>query len=179
LPAGWIQFANDFEGQELGEIRLALACNDLKDAETRIHAELRRQQGRVLRQIKLYLLLAIHGSQSGDPGSARKNLRTALKLAHAGGFVRSVLDEGETILRLLREERQALLDNSRHHSPDPDRLFIEGLLHAAGADPARDPGVTAMALQPLTEREREMLTLLANGSEQKGMATACSCPKTP
>jgi LuxR family maltose regulon positive regulatory protein len=168
LPPGWIPVASDIEGQEFGEIRLALARNDLDDAAARIDAELKRQRGRVLRQIKLHLLLAVLGSRSGDPATAKRSLRTALRLAQAGGFVRCILDEGEEVLQLLRDERQALLDAGRR--PDPERGFIEGLLHAAGADPARDPGVAAAALQPLTERERGMLVLLANGISNKGIA---------
>jgi LuxR family maltose regulon positive regulatory protein len=171
LSAGWIPFANDVEDQELGEIRLALARADFDEAQARIQAEFARQRGRVLRQIKLWLLLAVHATRCGEPGAANRHLRSALRLAQAGGFVRPFLDEGGEILQLLRERYQSLLDSgSGPRRPDAERDFVEVLLKASGTDLGRNYGASQAALLPLTDREREMLVLLANGISNKDMA---------
>jgi LuxR family maltose regulon positive regulatory protein len=171
LPADWTPFASDVEDRELGEIRLALARSDLDDAASRIHLALKRQRGRVLRQIKLQLLGAVHASRSGDQPALKRNLSTALRLARKGGFVRAVLDEGEDILQLIRDRYQILLESEASaRNPDSGRDFVETLLQASGTDLGRSSGAFHVALQPLTEREREMLVLLANGTSNKDMA---------
>jgi LuxR family maltose regulon positive regulatory protein len=172
LPAGWIPFGNDIEDQELGEIRLALARMDLADAAQRIDAEFKRQKGRILRQIKLHLLLAVCALRHENRAAARRSLRTALRLAQPGRYVRSILDEGAEIVQLLRDEYQSLLDSggaARRRGAEQE--FAELLLQASGTDMGGSPGAAQAALQPLTDREREMLVLLANGISNKDMAT--------
>jgi LuxR family maltose regulon positive regulatory protein len=172
LPAGWIPFSNDVEDQELGEIRLALARFELDDAARRLDIEFKRQSGRVLRQIKLHLLLAMHALGHQNRGSAKRSLRTALRLAQPGGFIRAILDEGPDIMQLLREEYQSLLEaNGGSRRPSPEQDFIAFLLQASGTDTRGGLAAAQATLQPLTEREREMLVLLANGSSNKAMAT--------
>jgi LuxR family maltose regulon positive regulatory protein len=171
LPAGWIPFANDVEDQELGEIRLALARLDLDEAQIRIRAELKRQCGRALRKIKLRLLLAVHGIRSGDQGAAHRDLRMALRLAQSGGFVRCVIDEGEEVLKLVRAEYQSLLGTGRGTCASNRELeFAETLLQASGTDLGRSAERAWTSLQPLTDRERELLVLLANGTSNKDVA---------
>jgi LuxR family maltose regulon positive regulatory protein len=85
--------------------------------------------------------------------------------------VRAVLDEGEDILQLIRDRYQILLESEANaRSPDSGRDFVETLLQASGTDLGRSSGGLHVALQPLTEREREMLLLLANGTSNKDMA---------
>jgi LuxR family maltose regulon positive regulatory protein len=48
--------------------------------------------------------------------------------------------------------------------------FIEAVLAASGTDLGRSLAATQVALQPLTDREREMLILLANGISTKDIA---------
>src|SRR5207237_955034 len=89
-----------------------------------------------------------------------------------GRYVRSVLDEGGEIVQLLREEYQGLLDNGgAMRRPGAEQEFAELLLQASGTDMGASAGAAHAALQPLTDREREMLVLLANGISNKDMAT--------
>ena len=169
LPASWIPFANDIEDRELGEIRLALARSEFDLAETRIQSGLKRQRGRVLRQIKLQLLLAAHGLRSGNSGAAHRNLGVALRLAGGAGFVRAVLDGGQETMQLLRERYRSGTEAGGGVRLDAERDFVSLLVNASGTQHA--PGRTpSLALPPLTEREREMLALLADGISNKDIA---------
>jgi LuxR family maltose regulon positive regulatory protein len=171
LPAGWIPFANDVEDQELGEIRLALARSDLADARVRIADALRLQRGRVLRKIKLQLLLAVLAARAGEEPAVRRELRTALRLAQAGGFVRCVLDEGPEVTRLICAEYQTLLAGGRGAGAASRELeFTELLLETAGIPLVRSAGRCCVPPQSLTGRERELLVLLANGTSNKDVA---------
>ncbi len=171
VPSDWISFASDVEDREFGEIRLALARNELDRAAAQIQAELKRQRGRVLRQIKLHLLSAIQALKAGAPGGQKRHLSVALRLARQGGFVRSVLDEGEWVVQMVRERYQALQDRSPCGSScDDEREFLQKLLLASGSDPGQLSAHSHVALQPLTDREREMLMLLGNGTSNKDMA---------
>jgi len=170
LPPHWIPFASDAEDAELGEIRLALAKSALVEAQARIHAALKRQRGRVLRKIKLQLLAAICSTGSGDHGASRRDLRAALRLAQAGGFVRCVLDEGEPVLRLIRAEFQAVLDSRGANALDQELQFMLRLLRISGVSLAPLPERNRVGAQTLTDRERELLVLLANGTSNKDVA---------
>jgi LuxR family maltose regulon positive regulatory protein len=171
LPRSWIPFGNDVEDQELGEIRLALAQGSLDEVGQRIDEAFKRQRGRTLRQIKLHLLHAHQGVLQDDNGSARRALRAALRLARPGRFIRCILDEGPVALQLLHDEYQRALDNANGMRRGSEIEFLELLLKASGTDIGSDPAAVHAMLQPLTNREREMLVLLANGISNKDMAS--------
>jgi len=171
MPPEWISFASDVEDREFGEIRLALARGQLDHAADIIQSELKRQRGRILRQIKLQLLSAVHAMRAGHRAAQKRHLAVGLRLAREGGFVRAVLDEGESVLQMLHERYQELQERDRSAAaPDPDRQFLEALLRAAGSEPGQLSGALHITLQPLTEREREILVLLGNGTSNKDMA---------
>jgi LuxR family maltose regulon positive regulatory protein len=171
LPAGWIPFANDIEDPSFGEIRLALAELDLNVAARLLDVEFKRQTGRVLRQIRLYLLRAQCARAREDRTSARRCIRHAVKLAQSGGFIRCFLDDSRQILNLLREEFQPEHEGRRvFEHLEPEHVFVEAILNASGTDLGFGLTVAHGELQPLTDREREMLILLANGISNKDIA---------
>ena len=169
LPEDWVPIGSDVESREFGEIRLAIAVGDLAEASARIDHEVRRQRGRTLRQLKLHLMAALVASRTRDEAGCRRHVRTALTLARPGGYVRVFLDEGPEVVSLLQQELHLLVENPRRPSPDPEREFLEAVLTAAGAAAAPTHGPMG-ALPALTERECEMLKLLANGISNKGIA---------
>jgi LuxR family maltose regulon positive regulatory protein len=167
----WIHLSEDMEGEAFGRIRLAIAHDDFAQASQRIAHERARQTGRVHRDIKLYVFEALLQHRKGSPNGAHRSLRKALQLARTGRYVRSFLDEGHQIVEMLREAYQHVLSsaNDDQSHADPDRDFIEHLLSASGTDLGQPRCATYLA-DPLSEREREMLSFLANGVANKEIA---------
>jgi LuxR family maltose regulon positive regulatory protein len=114
------------------------------------------------RLIELQILRALALQALGEPECALKALARALSLAEPGGYVRLFLDEGEPMLRLLRAA------SARHVSP----AYVHELLSASEAVPDDSRQTLASRplsptrpssplIEPLTERESEVLKLLA------------------
>jgi LuxR family maltose regulon positive regulatory protein len=165
----WIDLAEDMEGEAYGRIRLAIAQGDLAQAGRRIGQERLRQTGRVYRDIKLGVLEALLQHHRGSPSGAHRSLRKALQLAREGRFVRCILDEGDLVLQLLREQYQQLLQTGEGVPSDAEREYLELLLAASGTDLGR-PRTRCQLVDPLSEREKEMLQLLADGVSNKEIA---------
>jgi len=170
LPSGWVPFASDIECATFGEIRLSIRQNNFDDAGLRLDAESKRHRGRTFRQIKLHLLRALRAGAIGERSTAHRCLRTALRLGQSGHFIRCFLEEGDSILVLIREEYQSLLEGNRGAGGlDDERDFVELLLRASGTD-LNNFRHASVEIQPLTDRERELLTLIASGFSNKDMA---------
>ena len=171
----WLRVSENMEGPALGAIRLAIAQGRHADAATDLaaHAAVRPERGAFLR-IKLCLLDTLLQHAKGQHNAAHRCLRRALQLARPGAYVRSFLDEGEVIVEMLRQEYQTLLGQ-----PDDkqaaERNYIELLLAASGTDlsrPAARAGLSAgQSLEPLSEREREILGFLCDGISNKEIAS--------
>ena len=162
---------DDLEGEGLGRIRLAVHAGDAH-ADEWLAGELCQQRGRVHRQIRVNLFDAMRQQLRGRGNAARRSLRTALQLAQPGGYLRCFVDEGETVLQLLREEYRLLMQGSAPASAQLDgyRLFIEQILQAFGTDLQRSSAVVYKAPEALTGREREILAFLANGASNRELA---------
>lgn len=177
LPAGWMLFSEATEGDAIGYIRLALHSGRLDEAASLLAPELAlaQQQNRTYRLIKLLILDALlqHRRHAANP--ARRSLHRALQLAASGHYLRVFLDEGDALLPLLHEEG-ATLASENPASADTQQLrdFLTRILDAAGQHTdlgARAPGDTGFQpLEPLTDREKQILVYLANGVSNKEMA---------
>lgn len=175
LPEGWIPFSEDTEGDFIGEIRLAIHESHADDAIRLVAKELAiaQKKGRVRRQIKLHVLAAVAHSKKGADNVAHRSLRKALELAERGRFVRIFLDEGESVIQLLRQEYQPAATVGKGSDPVPgaSREFVEILLNASGIDFSKTHVFHGFEpLEALTEREKEILIFLANGVSNKEMA---------
>jgi LuxR family transcriptional regulator, maltose regulon positive regulatory protein len=169
----WIALSEDLEGEALGRIRLAVHTLDVTTASNRIARELQRQPNRIYRQIKLYLMSAQLKRREGMHNAAHRSLRKAVQLAKPGRYVRCFLDEGEGVIQLLREAYQNIFGGATREDVDLDanQAFIEELLAASGTDLTRNPAKASRPpMQPLSDREKEMLIFLANGVSNKEMA---------
>ncbi|PPE74352.1 LuxR family transcriptional regulator [Solimonas fluminis] len=174
LPEGWMIYTEATEGDAIGAIRVALHGGNLDTALAQLASELAvaQRQGRSYRQIKLLVLDALAQRARGNDNHAHRSLHRALQLAEPGGFLRLFLDEGEKVLPLLRDEHAALAGNSSAES-SALRAFVARLLDAAGqhADTSAHPTDSGFQpLEPLTDREKQILVYLANGVSNKEMA---------
>jgi LuxR family maltose regulon positive regulatory protein len=163
----WVRLSEETNGPVIGRIRLMIHGKEAPQAleEARRHLRQAEQDGRVHRQIKLNLLVAMARKRLGDTAAAHRALACALELAAPGGYLRCFLDEGEVLSGFLLEHIQATgnVRGSRDHSIDQ---FLERLVIANGDEPpAEDSPVKNAAdedlpLEPFTEREKKVLALV-------------------
>lgn len=110
-------------------------------------------------RLKVMVLQAVANHAHGEKDKAVQLLGDALALAEPGGFIRIFVDEGQPMARLLYE---AL---SRGIAPD----YVRQLLAAfPSAEPEQTDSLKTQApksdlIEPLSERELEVLELIAEG----------------
>ncbi len=131
-------------------------------------------QDRTGSMIEIQALRALALAACGDHVSALDALTEALTLARPGGYVRVLVDEGAPMRALL-----AQLSAARPGRQDPARRIDPGylavLLRASGQADAVPPRGRAAAatpglVEPLTDRELEVLRLLAAGRSNQRIA---------
>jgi LuxR family transcriptional regulator, maltose regulon positive regulatory protein len=124
-----------------------------------------REAGRVHSVLEIQVLLAQAHAARKQRHEAREMLRVTLVQAHAEGYIRLFLDEGDGLIALL----QALTLRE-----PPLRAYLQTILHAAisahreqslSASPASSVLVT-----PLSSQEQKVLHLLAAGSSNPEIA---------
>ncbi len=102
-------------------------------------------------QLRVMILQALAYDAAGESEKAVERLGEALALAAPGGLIRLFVDEGPPLALLLREAvKQGV-------SP----AFARQVLAAFGVTAVSQPPITQALLDPLSERELEVLKLLA------------------
>jgi LuxR family maltose regulon positive regulatory protein len=164
-------------GSELEQIalaRLCLAQGRAADAYRVLDQQrtLAERGGRTGRLIEVLALQALALEAQGQSDEADANLSRALSLARPEGYVRLFLDLGGPLYALL--ERSAanapilgdyvrdLLDASRQEKEAQGRRPAEAA--------PRTPTLAESLVDPLTDREMEVLQLLAEGLTNKQIA---------
>jgi LuxR family transcriptional regulator, maltose regulon positive regulatory protein len=124
------------------------------------------KKGRGRRLIEVLSLQAIALQAKGETGSALSTFGNALTLARPEGYVRTFIDEGEPVERLLKqaveegiegEYAARLLAAIQHRETGKQRAMQAGAGKAYSASDDRD------LIEPLSERELEVLKLVALG----------------
>ena len=116
--------------------------------------------------VVLLVLLAVAYEAMGDEETAVNTLTRALTMAEPEGYVRSFIDGGQAVARLLRQGAA----NGRYAT------YAQKLLTAFGtATPANKPLEKSAApsdvlIEPLSDRELEVLHLIAEGLTNKAIA---------
>ena len=131
-------------------------------------------EGRVGSAIEIRALQALAHEASGDGAAAVAALAEALTLACPQGYVRVFADEGAAMRALLTRLSAARKDQ-RAPARDIDPDYLAGLLRACGQAGAAPPSRRAAAAlpgmaEPLTDREAEVLRLLAAGRSNQRIA---------
>ncbi|MEJ8821063.1 LuxR C-terminal-related transcriptional regulator [Variovorax humicola] len=161
---------------ERARIRWAIARGELDDAARRIepliaNIELRGRQ-RLIAQLKL--MQAAIERRRGRMDAARECTLAALRRGHRLGLVRSLLDADPGVLELVAEvAKDARLDPvlgfyaERLRSAGRGAVAVEAIDSAGAAgDAAKRP------VEPLSERERDVLGLLVQAMPNKKIALA-------
>jgi LuxR family maltose regulon positive regulatory protein len=113
--------------------------------------------------IEIQILEALAFQAQDDIAQAMIALERALSLAEPGGYVRIFVDEGPPMARLLLQAA------ARGISPE----YVNKLLAAfPGSEPAvvSQPSTGEMMVEPLSEREIEVLQLIAEGLSNQEIA---------
>jgi LuxR family transcriptional regulator, maltose regulon positive regulatory protein len=122
-------------------------------------------EGRMSSVVEIHLLRALLFQAEGSHAHALEALQTSLSLAAPEGFVRVYLDEGAPL--------RALLIRLRERQPQGGvlRQYASSLLAAFDHPSATALSVTGDTLiEPLSEREREVLQLLSQGKSNQEIA---------
>jgi LuxR family maltose regulon positive regulatory protein len=148
----------------LALVRVLLAKQEYDSALTLSERLLRAAEagGRTARVMELLVLQALAHQAQDDMPRAMAVLDRVLSLAQPEGFTRIFLDEGKPMAALLR---QAQLQPGAPHEAFVTRLLSE---LAEPSEPRRDP--TQSLIEPLSERELEVLRLVAIGLSNREIA---------
>jgi len=149
------------EFEELTLARVLLATGQGETVPDILHPLLTKanETGRMQTAIEVMLLLGLYHQARQQTKTAREWLGQALRLAAPEGYIRLFLDEGQPLLDLLPQLRQAA-----------PRL-VDALLstrRAAGSSPTEP---LAQLPDPLTEQELRILHLIVAGKSNREIAT--------
>jgi LuxR family maltose regulon positive regulatory protein len=131
------------------------------------------QAGRLGRLVEILALRAVVTSAQQDENEARNILAYALTLAEPEGFVRSFVDEGEP-MRLLLLDYQSVIKKNLNVYVGSEQLrllaYTDKLLAAFSQPAPVEKPIPGTMLEPLSERELEILRLIALGKTNKAIA---------
>ncbi len=117
----------------------------------------------ISRLVELQLLQSLAWHAMNLLPKARESLMNALETAMPGGYIRLFVDEGEPVEKMLRQLTSDVRD--RPHVAD----YVNRLL-SAFEPVAREPKRPDGLIEPLTEREMEVLRYIAEGCSNPEIA---------
>ena len=175
-----LEYPREFEHITLARVLLALGEHD---AAARLlerllgAAETGGRGGRVVEILVLNALLSL--ARNDEPGAIAA-LRRALALAEPEGYVRLFVDEGAPMAAMLERLIGAKRDPKRKRpgevGDEVSPVYVSKLLAALGESVALStrslgmPGAGVSLIEPVTERELEVLRLVASGASNKEIA---------
>jgi LuxR family maltose regulon positive regulatory protein len=158
--------------------RILLAQNKIGEALEFLEELLEAAQSkeRMWHVIEILMLQALAFEARGETDRALAALERSLALAEPEGYVRTFVDEGAPmaalLAKLLEERREGRTIERSGASPwYVDRLLTQ-ILAGAAASEGRSPRGTdgSPLLEPLSERELEVLRLVADGLSNREIA---------
>jgi LuxR family maltose regulon positive regulatory protein len=128
-------------------------------------SEAAAEAGWVGRAVEVLVLRAVALSARGNRDAAFSALSSAMALAEPAGYIRTFVDEGLPV--------RELLVKALARGAGPHKAYIERLLSAFGAAPEEKVQrlvPTSELVEPLTERELQVLRLIATELTSPEMA---------
>lgn len=160
----------------LSQARVCLMQGDHRRALTLLESAQHKlkAQGRIDRMLKAMVLQAVAHQAGGQGEQALALLGETVALAEPGGLIRLFVDEGLPVAQLLTK----LLPIATRHGATPD--YIHSLLAAFGAAEEATVDDATLSIptgdqplaEPLSEREIEVLQLIAAGHKNQEIADA-------
>jgi LuxR family maltose regulon positive regulatory protein len=177
-----VRLAGRDRGQAGAAVALAVArVHQARSKPDAAVAELTRSlaaaeaSGRLGTAIELLILRSLARVRQGDTHAGEADLERALALGEPEGYVRIFVEEGEPMAQLLR--RLASRPARSTESGGCSAEYLATLLAAFGAPGGRElptgaerAGRSAALIEPLSERERQVLRLMAEGLTNEQIA---------
>ena len=166
-PSGYPRDLERLTLERLTAARILLARNETDAVLALLERLLGKAetQGRVGHVIEALLLSALARETRGETDEAASAALRAASLAEAGGFRRILVDEGAPLATLLAKViRRLRWKKGIEHGDASVRYLSEIVETIRAAAPGDDDSEKVLsATEPLTEREREVLRLVAAG----------------
>jgi LuxR family maltose regulon positive regulatory protein len=171
-PVGEPDLAREAEQIAVARVRIARALSHGLDSASEIGVAQEllarllaaaEKAGRIGKAIEILVLCALAFQIQGDGDGALCALERALILGEPGGYVRTFLDEGEPIARLLSQILVARPKERQARSRGPSPNYVARLLAAFGEEAELAPPAMESLVEPLTGREMDVLRLVVGG----------------
>jgi LuxR family maltose regulon positive regulatory protein len=169
--------ANDIDDLAMATIRLQVRTGCGAEAQSGLKAEIATAEGarRRTRAALLRLLQAEAMMAEGHTRPALRRMTELVEWAAAGGYVRLFVDEGTAIAKLLAEARPVSSTDDPRSSKQT--VFVDQVLKsmnwsgpATVGDTTADAGVPSVLIEPLSNRELEVLRMLDRGCSNKSIS---------
>ena len=180
----WIPFegrcmmGSDPETPGITRLRLLIERGKGKEVSDPLRSELQKAetQGFFRQALLLRILLAKAYDASGEKRRALGVLKDALISAQEEGIIRVFVDEGDSLLKMVRELYRNTIAEETMGSSSLSVKYLDRILYAMGAVAAHHssddmkPDMDAFPLAPLTDREKDILEKLAIGFSSPELA---------
>ncbi len=168
--------ANDIDDLAMATIRLKVRTGCGAEALSGLKAEIATAEAtrRRTRATLLKLLQAEAMMAEGQSRAALRRMTDLIEWAAAGGYVRLFIDEGTAIAKLLAEARPVGAADAPRSSKQT--AFVDQVLKSmnwsgpgTAGDTTAEAGVQSVLIEPLSNRELEVLRMLDQGCSNKGI----------
>lgn len=167
--AGYMHPVDEWVAPDLVRLRVDACSGQAEVVLEQLESLKQSAEQRPLRQLRLLLLEGLCHHHLGQADSLRRTLREALDIGQKMGAVRSFLDEGGWLIDVVKT---LYIELEKKLDPDSRRRreYARVLLDAVGESPSEAQLANTPMLEPLSDRELEILALVAQGFRNEQIA---------